>query len=142
MNEKYEELGELELLREIAKTQKKLERRGRITALAAIVLAAVIVVALLVCVPAALRSLDQLNTTLSQTNTAMQEAEKALTQAQGTLSGIDGMVEGVNSIVEDNTELLNGTLTQLSEIDFASLNRSVEQLAAIVQPLARLLGLT
>ncbi len=133
MSKKYESMSDTELLIEIAKQQRKEAKSGRISAIAMICLVVAFVIALSVFVPLAANTLEKVNTTLT-------EAENVAVSAQESLDEIDEMVNNFNGVIVDNTDSVNDALKKVGEIDVQSLNKSIEELASILDPLARLFG--
>lgn len=133
MAKKLENMTDTELLIEIAKGQRKEARSGRIAAIATVALALAFMITLSVFIPTAVSTLNKINTTL-------EEAENVAVAAQDSLGEIDEMVGNFNNVIVDNTDSVNKALSQVSEIDVDSLNRSIKELADILDPLARLLG--
>lgn len=130
---KLENMTDTELLIEIAKGQRKEAKSGRISAIATVALAVAFVITLSVFLPVAVNTLNKVNATLS-------EAENVAVAAQKSLDEIDGMVQNFNGVIVDNTDSVNTALSKVSEIDVNSLNRSIQELADILDPLARLFG--
>ena len=133
MSKKYESMSDTELLIEIARQQRKEAKSGRISAIAMICLVVAFVIALSVFVPLAANTLEKVNTTLT-------EAENVAVSAQESLDEIDEMVNNFNGVIVDNTDSVNDALKKVGEIDVQSLNKSIEELASILDPLARLFG--
>lgn len=128
---KLENMTDTELLIEIAKGQRKEAKSGRISAIATVALAVAFVITLSVFLPVAVNTLNKVNATLA-------EAENVAVAAQKSLDEIDGMVQNFNGVIVDNTDSVNTALSKVSEIDVNSLNRSIQELADILDPLARL----
>ena len=133
MAKKFESMTDTELLIEIAKSQRKETKSGRISAIATVALAIAFIITLSVFLPIAVSTLEKVNTTLT-------EAENVAIAAQESLDEIDSMVENFNGVIVDNTDSVNKALTKVGSFDVDSLNRSIEELASILDPLARLFG--
>ena len=84
-----------------------------------------------------LQLLPQIGAVLDQMQTVLANLETTTEQ----LSRIDlsGMVTGVDVLVNTAQHSLNQTMGKLDTIDFATLNKTIEDLAAVVEPLSRLL---
>ena len=139
-----EEMNERELMIETLRSQQINARYQKLAGIGCLILAAIVTVAFAIILPRAITTLNNVNTTLTQANatleqleTTMSEVEAMVGQAQGSLSQIDEAVKNVNTLVEDNTEALNSTIKDISEIDFQTLNDSIETLRKVIQPLAR-----
>lgn len=133
MAKNLENLSERDLLIEIAKGQRKEAKSGRISATAMVCLVIAFIIALSAFVPLAANTLEKVNTTLT-------EAENVAVSAQKSLEEIDEMVSNFNGVIVDNTDSVNSALSKVNEIDIKSLNKSIEELASILDPLARLFG--
>lgn len=133
MAQKLENMSDTELLIEIAKGQRKEAKSGRISAMATVALAIAFIITLSVFLPVAVTTLNKVNTTLA-------EAENVAVSAQKSLEEIDEMVGNFNKVVVDNTDSVNDALKKVGEIDIESLNKSIKELASILDPLARLFG--
>lgn len=133
MAKKFENMTDTELLIEIAKSQRKETKSGRISAIATVALAIAFIITLSVFLPIAVSTLEKVNTTLT-------EAENVAIAAQESLDEIDSMVENFNGVIVDNTDSVNKALNKVGSFDVDSLNRSIEELASILDPLAKLFG--
>ena len=133
MSKNLDNMNERELLMEIARGQRKEARSGRISAAAMVFLVLAFVIALSFFVPLAANTLDKVNNTLT-------EAENVAISAQKSLNEIDEMVNNFNGVIVDNTDSVNDALKKVGDIDTESLNRSIEELASILEPLAKLFG--
>ena len=133
MAKKFESMTDTELLIEIAKGQRKETKSGRISAIATVALAIAFIITLSVFLPIAVSTLEKVNTTLT-------EAENVAIAAQESLDEIDSMVENFNGVIVDNTDSVNKALNKVGSFDVDSLNRSIEELTSILDPLAKLFG--
>ena len=122
----------LELLKEIEKNGRRQARTGKLLCL--LVLAMVLCSAALCGV--VLMLLPQVETVIVQ----MQGVLSNLEEATGQLAAVDfgGMVSNVDALVATGQQSLNQTMEKLNSIDFKTLNNAIEDLADVVEPLARL----
>lgn len=126
-----EGLSDHELFVELTRQQREDTRYQKRTAIATWAVALVLLIACLILIPKAVRTLHNLNDTMvSVTETS--------TQLQGTLSDLDEVIGNVNGLVEENTDYVNDAIKELNSIDFNSLNRSIKALEEITGPLASL----
>lgn len=102
---------------------KQALRCARIGTYLTAALLAVVCIALLFAVPRVTRALDHMETTLTQID--------ALTEAAVTVA------ENANALVVDNTEAVSEAMQKFNAVDFDALNRAINDLADVVQPLAR-----
>ena len=99
-------------------------RQTRILAAAASLTAAVILVAVLMILPFAVRSLRQADQVLS----GLQKAD------------LPGMVENINNLTKGSQEEINKTVDKLNRLDVESLNKAIQNLEDATRPLAGLFG--
>ncbi len=133
MAKNLESMSDSELLIEIAKGQRKEARSGRISAIAIVVLVIILAVTLASFVGTAVSTLNKVYSTLN-------EAEKVVISAQDSLEEVNTLVKNFNEVVVDNTDSVSEALGRVKDIDVDSLNKSIEELASILGPLARLFG--
>lgn len=122
----------LELLKQIEKNSRRQARTGKLLCL--LVLAMVLCSAA-IC-GAVLLLLPQIETVVVQMQSVLRNLEEATAQ----LAAVDfgSMVSGVDTLVATGQQSLNQTMEKLNAIDFKTLNRAIEDLADVVEPLAKL----
>ena len=114
--------------------KQKLARCARhAVVLIAVLLAVVCLVSILV-VPRTLRALEHAERTLSNVDGLIETADRALATATEA-------VGAANRLVEENADNVSGMMEKINAIDFDALNRAIGDLADIIAPLARLVGL-
>ena len=109
---------------------KRILRCVRVCTVLLALLLAVSVVTAAVVVPPALRALSHAADTLSRVDTLSETAEAALTAANAA-------AESANRLVADNADAISDAMTKINAIDFDALNKAINDLADIVEPLAR-----
>ena len=86
-------------------------------------------------VPQVTAVIPQITEIITQIQTVLTNLEKTTSQmAQLDLSI---MVSDVNELVVTGQQSLEQTMAKLDDIDFATLNKAIKDLAAVVEPLAR-----
>lgn len=85
--------------------------------------------------------------TLAEIQTLVGEAQKTfegvyeLTEgAQGTLDEVYQLVVDAQGMVTSGSEGMEATLERIDSIDIETLNRAIDDLAAVIEPLARFFG--
>ena len=131
----------LDLLHSIEKSnrqQVKLTRLVCIFALVAAILAGCSLALVCMVLPEIVEILPQISTVASQMQDILSDLEQATTQ----LSGMDftGMVENVDTLVTTAQDGLEQTLEKLNAIDFKTLNKAIDDLAKVVEPLSKLMN--
>ena len=130
----YSEMTDHELLVELVEQQHSSSRNSKILIVIMAVIAAVAVIAAAVVVPKAVQ-------TLSEANTIILQGEETLTEVDTIIAGIEPLTKNANSLIEDNMESVTEAMNNIKNIDFNSLNRSIKNLADLLQPLAEFFNL-
>lgn len=84
------------------------------------------------------RLMPQVNGLLSQLETVLSDLE----QTTGQLAALDleSMVKNMDSLAVYAQESLQQTMEKLDTIDFETLNKAIEDLAKVIEPLAKFFG--
>jgi uncharacterized protein YoxC len=134
---------EKQLLEDILAQSKKQTGFERISAIANCVLAGIFAVALLVLVPIAVVTMNDASKTMSEANDALKTVEDSASQidvlvnsAQTSLSNINMVVTNVNQVVDDNAKNVTESVQKINDIDFDSLNSSIQRLNDSLEPFA------
>lgn len=128
----------LELLQAMEKTNRKQLRMARLqcvfSLLAAVCCGAVLLVVLSI-LPQVDTVMNQLDTVMVQTQTVLGNLEK--TTAQLAAVDLENMVTDVDTLVVTGQQSLEQTMDKLNSIDIKTLNQAIEDLAAVVEPMAK-----
>ena len=120
-----------ELLTQLLAAQKKEVRHARITSIASLVLAAVLLVGAVLTLPRLLSAADQAQQTMDQVHTFLE-------QTDGLAEDVETLVKSANRVIVDNTDAVTEAVAKLNGVDFETLNKAIRDLADAVGPLARL----
>lgn len=123
------EMTDHELLVELVEQQQSSSRNSKILVVIMAIIAAVAVIAAAFVVPKAMQTLNEANTIILQ-------GEETLTEVDGIIADIAPLTKNANSLIEDNSEAVTEAMNNIKNIDFDSLNRSIKNLADVLQPLA------
>ena len=115
-----------DLMSVLVKLQKKQLFYNRVIA----VLLLVFVLVLLCFLPSIFRTLKTAEATLVNANEAVLQAKDAIEQAETTL-------EDVSRFANEGTKGLTESLEKIQSIDIDSLNKDIENLGAVVEPMAK-----
>ncbi len=133
-----------ELLQDILKYQKRSSRLTRIAAIAALFLALVIAVALALVLPKAVKLIDNATESLAEVDGLIEDTEKVMgdlnditVQVNTVITDAGVLIDNSNSMVEDNTDAITETVQKLNQVDFETLNKAINDLADVVEPLAK-----
>lgn len=135
----------LELLKEIREANRKQMWFTGIACTASLVAALCFVgVFLLVYdfLPQISQILSEITGIVTEIPGIVSQLEEVLTNLQDVtekLTAVDfgGMIDGVNSLVASGQSGLEQTVSKLNAIDFESLNKAIQNLEAVVEPLAK-----
>ena len=135
--EDLSKMSDRDLMIALLKEQKKTSRRSLITASALVVICLIVGIAVLIVVPSVISTLNNADKALDGIQNVVANADKAIASVENSLDGIDEMVKNVDKVVVDNTESVKKTVDRMSNIDVATLNKSIKELSEIVEPLAK-----
>ena len=128
---------------------EKIEKTNRRQLLFTQIFCGIALVAVLFCI-FALVKVNQLLPQIQGITAQMQGVLDNMEQAAGQLAELDirGIVENVETLVGNVDMLavsaqdsLKQTMTKLNTIDFETLNKAIEDLSAVIQPLADFFGM-
>ena len=124
----------MEILKQIEENSRKTARNSAMQTFFTLV-AALCCLAVVVAVFSVMPRVDGL---LTQVETVLQNLE----QISGELGRLDleGMVANVDELVTSGQTSLEQTMEKLETIDFETLNQAIQDLAKVIEPLARLFG--
>ena len=137
----------LHLLKQI----EKANRRQTLCCIALCIFALVTAMCCIVTFVAIYQILPQITQIVPQITGVLPQITEVITQMQTVLTNLEttteqlaridlsGMVTGMDTLVSTAQESLNQTMGKLNTIDFATLNKAIEDLAAVVEPMSRIL---
>lgn len=131
-----EEMNEKELLAILVKEQTKSSRNGKILIAIMGVIAAIALIAAILVVPKAVKTLDDTNELISQGETLVLQGQNSLSEIDIMIGDMQSVAGNLNKLVDGNMEVIEDSLGKINNIDFESLNRSIKNLADVLQPLA------
>ena len=82
--------------------------------------------------------LPQINSLISQTQTILGNLETAT--AQLSVVDFSGMIQDVEALVTNAQTSLEQTMGKLNSINFDTLNKAIDDLAKVVEPMSRLMN--
>ena len=131
----------LELLQKIEKTNRQQAKLTRWVCIFALITAVLCGCTLgLVCtvLPEITNILPQIGTVASQMQTVLSDLEQATRQL--SVMDFTGMVEDVENLVTTAQSSLEQTMGKLNSIDFQTLNKAIDDLAKVVEPMSKLMN--
>ena len=136
------ELGKrLSSLEEYSRQQLKYTRLQCLFSLICLICCLAVVVLVMMAIPRVEGMVVEAEAILGNLETTTQELAgmdvSALAgQMQSLLGNVDSLVSNVDSLVSTNQDGLVETLEKINAIDFASLNKAIKDLSAVIEPLA------
>ena len=139
----------LELLKQIEKANRQQVCLSRVLCVLAVAAAVCCVVAVALVmqvlpqitevVPQVTQLLPQIHTVVTQMQTVLGNLEVVTEE----LAAVDmaNMVTNVDALVTEGQQSLQLTMEKLNSVDFETLNKAIEDLAAVIEPLSKLSNL-
>ena len=124
----------LELLQKIEKNGRQQVRTARLMCILALGAALVCVAALVLI----FNYLPRVDAVVTQMQTVLTNLE-ATTEELASLD-FGHMMDGIDGLVSTGQESLSQTMEKLNTLDFATMNKAIKDLAAVVDPLAKLVN--
>lgn len=138
-------LSENEILTQIRDFEEKQLKVAKRTSNLLLAMTVIILVAVVIMVPAMLKTMSKVSTTVDKANSSLDEITTTVQKAQTTLEGIDEMSQNaslaasnMNQFIEENSESLTESIKAMSEVDFEGLDQAIEDLQTAVGPLAEM----
>ena len=122
----------LDYLKQIRDLNKKRLMWSRVTAL----LMALFVVLVACVIPAVLNTLKVAEDTMLTANDTLEQAQEIMTDMTSTIDTMETTLESVTKLVNDSSESLVAAFDNINSIDFEGLNKAIEDLGNVVEPLS------
>lgn len=124
----------LELLQKIEKANRQQVKLTRLVCIFALVAA----LGCLCTLGLVHNVLPQINTVVSQMQIVLSNLEEAT--AQLSVVDFSGMIGDVDALVATAQSSLDQTMNKLNTIDFQTLNKAIDDLAKVVEPMSKLMN--
>lgn len=125
------ETESLVILQKMMEKQEKGIRLNRIVAFAECFLLAVMLITALVMGPVILRTVRNVNDVLEQVDSLIDNVESSLVE-------IKVLAQDADDLVVANEAAVNEAIGHFNEVDFESLNRSIERLSNVLKPMSKI----
>lgn len=102
-----------------------------------VISAIAIVCALVLVVPAILRTVSNVDGIISQASETIALADDALTGITQMSESITDMGQNMDAFILENEETVSRVMEQLEAVDFEGLNRAIRDLGDVVEPFAK-----
>ncbi|NLL75978.1 MAG: hypothetical protein GX235_01835 [Clostridiales bacterium] len=135
-NEDKKELSERELLEEILEENKIRTFYSKVTAISTVGILAVIVVCMLILLPRTDELIRNADTAIDAAKVTLAEAERAAVGLSQMSRNVTQTSKNVDAFVSENSTVIADTMTDISAIDYESLNKAIKDLEDAVAPFA------
>lgn len=135
-NEDKKELSERELLEEILEENKIRTFYSKVTAISTVGILAVIVVCMLILLPRTDELIRNADTAIDAAKVTLAEAESAAVGLSQMSRNVTQTSKNVDAFVSENSTVIADTMTDISAIDYESLNKAIKDLEDAVAPFA------
>lgn len=127
-----------ELLEQIELSTRKQMRFARLQFICTVLAAAVLIIFAITCV----RILPQFQEMVTQAEVVLSNLESvttelAKTDLTGMVENIDALVANVDGLVSTSQSGVEQTMEKINAVDFDALNKAIEDLSAVIEPLAK-----
>ena len=110
---------------------KKQYRMSQITALASILILAIVIYTSATIIPRVNRLFDDVETVMDSVNVVAKELEEA---------NLGQMVTDIDNLVTSSDQSVKEALQQINSVDIKTLNQAIQDLSNLISPLARFFG--
>lgn len=127
---------------EMLELLRKIEKSGRQKNVTNLLLCLFMLAAAVSCVTLCVmvcRLLPQVNDLLGQMETVMTDLEQTVRRMSAL--DLESMVANANSLAVVAQESLQQTMEKLNTVDFETLNKAIEDLSKVIEPLAKFFGM-
>ena len=134
-------MDENEMMTELVKNLRKQLFHARLRTLASIVIAAGIIIFLIMAVPAILKTTAQANDIMAKASETITLANAAIESVTEMSTSITSMGENMDTFITENAESVATVMEKIEAVDFEGLNSAIEDLGAVIEPLAKFFNL-
>ena len=122
----------LDYLKQIRDLNKKRLMWSRITA----ILMAIFVVLVACVIPTVISTLNLAQEAMTTANDTLLQAQSVMDDLTDTVATMETTLESVTKLVNDSSESLVAAFDNINSIDFEGLNKAIEDLGNVVEPLS------
>lgn len=126
-----------ELTKLLVKNSKKQLLYSRISGICIFVIAVAFVTMVAYLLPAAIHTLNQVNSLLTDVSGTVEVANEAIGEIVKMSDEITGLSTELGTFVEDNSTTLTSIMAEIDAIDFDGLNKAIKDLGDVVEPMAK-----
>ena len=130
-------MNQNEQLAKLLENSEKQLFYSRIRSIAAVVTALCILCALVMVVPALLRTAAGADAVIAQASSSITLADEAITDVIEMSGDITEMGLSMDDFIAENAEAVSSLMKEIEAIDFEGLNKAIKDLGDVVEPFAK-----
>ena len=130
-------MNQNEQLAKLLENSEKQLFYSRIRSIAAVVTALCILCALVMVVPALLRTAAVADAVIAQASSSITLADEAITDVIEMSGAITEMGLSMDDFIAENAEAVSSLMKEIEAIDFEGLNKAIKDLGAVVETFAK-----
>ena len=130
-------MNQNEQLAKLLENSEKQLFYSRIRSIAAVVTALCILCALVMVVPALLRTAAGADAVIAQASSSITLADEAITDVIEMSGAITEMGLSMDDFIAENAEAVSSLVEEIEAIDFEGLNKAIKDLGDVVEPFAK-----
>ena len=130
-------MNQNEQLAKVLENSEKQLFYSRIRSIAAVVTALCILCALVMVVPALLRTAAGADAVIAQASSSITLADEAITDVIEMSGAITEMGLSMDDFIAENAEAVSSLMKEIEAIDFEGLNKAIKDLGDVVEPFAK-----
>ena len=130
-------MNQNEQLAKLLENSEKQLFYSRIRSIAAVVTALCILCALVMVVPALLRTAAGADAVIAQASSSITLADEAITDVIEMSGAITEMGPSMDDFIAENAEAVSSLMKEIEAIDFEGLNKAIKDLGDVVEPFAK-----
>lgn len=130
-------MNQNEQLAKLLENSEKQLFYSRIRSIAAVVTALCILCALVMVVPARLRTAAGADAVIAQASSSITLADEAITDVIEMSGAITEMGLSMDDFIAENAEAVSSLMKEIEAIDFEGLNKAIKDLGDVVEPFAK-----
>ena len=130
-------MNQNEQLAKLLENSEKQLFYSRIRSIAAVVTALCILCALVMVVPALLRTAAGADAVIAQASSSITHADEAITDVIEMSGAITETGLSMDDFIAENAEAVSSLMKEIEAIDFEGLNKAIKDLGDVVEPFAK-----
>lgn len=135
-----ENVSEVELLKKLLKDEDKEVKFFKIIASLMFVMVIIFAIALVIVVPQALKTLEDISNVAISAQATLDNANDAINELTTMSQEVTSLSGQMSDFMEDNTSTLDSAMKNIDGIDFEGLNQAIKDLQDAVGPFARFMN--